>query len=207
MTFFICEATGLLGTSYPWSMRMITEGTASEAASETAWDDAIAAMFGYSTLLPYIPTTTILTGTSTSTASATFTQTTKTSTTHDSAGTSTSPSLPYHVCEILSLRTAYATRWGRGRVYFPPLATNAVASTGGTLLAAAITALADAWEAFFTGLGSTLSVQILHRRAPLSGAVAAYSTTPVNSAFVSNMFDTQRRRADKFVQTYTSVTV
>ena len=186
---------------------MLSTSTDSEATAETAWSNAIEALYTFSGLAPYLPSTTTMTETSTSTASATFKQTTKTLTTHDVAGTSSDPALPYRTCEIITFRTLYATRWGRGRWYFPGLAYNALAADGYSLLAAAQTALVDGMNAFFGALSGSLIPCIRHINAPKDGAIGAYSNTIITACDIPNTFATQRRRADKIVPTRVTVTV
>jgi hypothetical protein len=186
---------------------MVLESSGSESAVAVVFDTAARGVFTNATLAPYIPTTVEIIQTSVSTASANFKQTTKTITVSTTAGTSSSAALPYHTCEILTLRTAYATRWGRGRLYFPPLATNALAADGFSILAAAQTALKDGWDAFFTDVGSSFTVQLLHRKPTAGGARAANSVDTVTGADIPNIFSVQRRRADKLVPSRLTVTV
>jgi hypothetical protein len=207
MTYFLCRAQGLLNGSFPWSFGSVMYGTESESSSQTAWDNAVQALWTNATLAPYIPALTTLTETSTSTATPTFTQSTKTITTHNIAGTATDTALGYRTCEVVTFTSVFATKWGRGRWYLPSLAYNALSADGYSMLAAAQTAIVDGVNAFFSSLGSTLQMQILHRKAPLSGAVTAYSTSVVNGGTVPNTFATQRRRADKIVPTRSAITV
>jgi hypothetical protein len=207
MTYFLCKAGGLLAGSFPWSIGSVMYGTISEAAAQTAWDAAIVALWSNVALAPFIPTATTLTYTSSSTATPTFTQSTKTENTHAIAGTSVDPAIGYRVCEIVTFTTLFSTKWGRGRWYFPSLGYNALAAGGYSLAATAQAAMVTGVNAFFTSLGSTLQMQILHRKAPLSGAVTAYSTSVVNGGTVPNTFATQRRRADKIVPTRSAIIV
>lgn len=207
MTFFLCKAQGLLAGSFPWSFNSVMSGTVSEASAQTAWDAAIVALWTNATLAPFLPPTTTLTETSTSTATATFTQFTQTRNTHSTAGTSTSAAIGFRTCEIVTFRSQYATKWGHARWFLPSLATNALATTGYELSSAAQTAIVDGVNAFFTALGTTLAMQVFHRKAPISGYVPALSTSPVVSGDVPNTFATQRRRADKIVPTRMSITI
>lgn len=207
MAFYLAQAAGTLNGSFPWTVNAVLNSSQAEAAVETAFDSAFRGIFLDATLSPYIPTTVAISETSVSTASSVFKQTTKTTTTGATAGTSTSSALPYRTCEIITFRTALATKYGRGRWYFPPLAVNALAADGFSILDTAQTALETALNGYFTAVGSTYTHVILHRKATLDGDRAAYSTDPVIAADIPNTFATQKRRADKLVPTRVSVTV
>lgn len=205
MTFYIHKAQGVIG-AFAWSFGAISSSTATESAAETAWGAGIAAMFGTTAFLGLLPTTVEFTLTSTSTASADFKQTTKTQTTHAITGTSASPALPYQVSEVVTLRTALATKYGHGRWFLPAMATNALATGGFVLSATAVSDIVAAVNAAFAAFGSTLSIQILHRKGSLNGAATPFSVSPVNSGDVPNKFVIQKRRADKFTVTRSAIT-
>lgn len=207
MAYYLAQVSGLLNTSFPWSMNFVLSATNSESAVATLFDTAIRGVFTDTTLKTYIPTTVEITETSVSTASALFKQTTKTSHASTTAGASASISLPYQVCEIITWRTSFATKWGRGRSYFPPLAVNALAAGGFTILAAAQTALQGAWNAYFTATATTYAHVIVHKRATAGGARAAFTTDTVATADIPSTFAVQTRRADKLVPSRLSVTV
>lgn len=207
MAFYGVQASGLLGGSFAWSNNAIVSSTLSEAAVASAFDTAYRLIFTNASLAPYIPTTVNITSTSASTMSNFFKQTTKTTHTSTTAGTGTFAAVGYRHCEIITFRTAFATKWGRGRWYFPPLGTNALAAGGFTMLAAAQTALAGAITAYFTSVGSSYTHVILHRQQIDSGLRAAYSTDIVVNADVPSTFATQRRRGDKIVPSRDTITV
>lgn len=207
MAYYLAQVSGLLNTSFPWSMNFVLSATESEASVAALFNTAIRGVFTDVDLAPYIPTTVEISETSVSTASATFKQTTKTSTAATTAGTSTSVSLPYQVCEIITWRTSFATKWGRGRSYFPCLATNAIAAGGFELVAAAQTAFQHAWNGYFTAVSATYQHVILHKKATAGGARAAYTTDVVAAADIPLTFAVQTRRADKLVPSRLSVTV
>lgn len=207
MAFYLAQAAGLLSSTFPWSMNAVLSGSASEAATATAFDTAFRAIFTQASLAPYIPTTVEITQTSVSTAGATFLQTTKTTTVATTAGTGTDGALPFHTTEIITFRTANATKWGRGRWYFPPLGYNALAAGGFQILAAAQTALQDGLNAYFTSVGSTYQHVILHKKTTAGGARLAFSTDVVTKCDIPSTFAVQRRRADKIVPSRLSVTV
>jgi hypothetical protein len=204
MPNYLHKAGGTLQGGFPWSIGMVSTSSAAESAAQTTWDSGIVAMWGSAAFNAIMPAGTILTYTSTSTASAAFKQTTKTETTHNTPGTATA-GLPFQVGEVVTWRTAQATKWGRGRWYLPTIGSTALATAGFVLSA---TAVADIVAAVNAGLAiwvSSLNFQILHRKNTLSGP-AALTLTPIASGDVSNKLVIQRRRADKFVPTRSNLT-
>lgn len=207
MAFYLAQASGLLNADFPWSVNSVLQSNNSEAAVATAFNTAFRAIWTNATLAPYIPSTVTINATSVSTASAVFKQTTKTTTTASTAGTSSSAALPYFTCEIVTWRTANATKWGRGRWYLPPLATNALAANGYSILAAAQTALQDGLNAYWTSVGTSYSHVILHRKGTAGGVRAQYTTDAVVAADIPSTFAVQKRRADKLVPSRLTVTL
>lgn len=207
MAFYLAQAQGNVDGAVPWSCNAVLESAGSEATVASAFNTAFRAIFTNATLAPYIPTQVAITETSVSTASVQFKQTTKTSTSATTAGTGSSPPLPFRTCEVITFRTANATKWGRGRWYLPPLGDNALASASGEILAAAQTALVDGLNAYFTSVGATYQHVILHRKATAGGARAAFTTDLVTAADVPNLFAQQRRRGDKLIPTRMTITV
>lgn len=207
MAFYLAQAFGLLNSAFPWSMNSILSSASNEAAVAASFNTAFIAFWTQAALTTYIPTTVNMTGTSVSTASAQFKQTTKTTTLSTHAGTSASIALPYHTCANITFRTASATKYGRGRWFVPTLATNALAATGFTILAATQTALQSAMNAYAASHGATYSHVILHRKATAGGARGAFSTDPVTGCDIPSIFSVQRRRADKVVPTRITASV
>lgn len=207
MAFYLAQVSGLLNSAAPWSMNAVLSSSGSEGAVATAFDTAIRACFTNGTLAPYIPTTVEITETSVSTASPTFKQTTKTTITSTTAGTGTDAALPFGTCEIITWRTASATRWGRGRWYFPPLGFNALAASGFEILAAAQTALKDGMNAYFTSVGSSYQHVILHKKETKGGTRLADTTDVVTAADIPSTFAIQKRRGDKIVPSRMSITI
>jgi hypothetical protein len=207
MAFYLAQVSGLLNSAFPWSMNYVLSATESESAISALFNTAIRGVFTDTELTAYIPTTVEITETSVSTASATFKQTTKTSVAATTAGTSTSISLPYQICEIITWRTSFATKWGRGRSYFPPLAVNALAADGFTILAGAQSAMQHAWDGYFTAVSATYAHVLLHKKATAGGARLADTTDTVATADIPSTFAVQTRRADKLVPSRLSVTV
>lgn len=207
MAFYLAQVSGLLNVAAPWSMNAVLSSALPEGSVATAFDTAIRACFTNATLAPFIPNTVEITQTSVSTASATFKQTTKTTTVATTAGTATDAALPFGACEIITFRTASATRWGRGRWYFPPMAFNALGAGGFELTSGAVTALKDGMNAYFTSVGSSYQHVILHKKPTKGGSRAAYSTDLVTAADIPSSFAQQRRRGDKIIPVRTSITV
>jgi hypothetical protein len=106
--------------------------------------------------------------------------------------------LPFQCATVITLVTASATRHGRGRFYLPPLGVGVLDT--GRLSAAATGSLELAFTSFFDVLSTAgLSVVVRNR----SGHVS----TPVTEARVGNVIDTQRRRRNKLIETYTAIAV
>lgn len=204
MPNYLHKAGGTLEGGFPWSIGMVSTSTDGESAAQTVWDNGVVAMWGSSAFNALMPTGSILTYTSTSTASADFKQTTKTETTHSTAGTATA-GLPFQVAEVVTWRTAQATKWGRGRWYLPTIGTTGLATAGFVLSATAVADIVTAVNAGLTVWVAALNFQILHRKATLSGP-AANTLTPIASGDVSNKLVIQRRRADKYVPTRSTLT-
>jgi len=207
MAFYLLQGAGLLNAAFPWSVNAVVTSNATEATVATVFDSAFRAIWLDTGLKTYIPTTVTIEETSVSTASATFKQTTKTTTSASLAGTSASVALPFHTCEIVTFRTAYATKWGRGRWYLPPLAVNALAADGFTILAAAQTDLQHGLNDYFSAVGSTYQHVILHKKATAGGGRAAFTTDVITGADIPSTFSVQRRRADKLVPSRLTVTI
>ena len=204
MPNYLHKAGGTLQGGFPWSIGMISTSSSTESAAQTNWDAGVLAMWNLAAFNALMAAGTILTYTSTSTASASFTQTTKTTTTHNLPGTATA-GLPFQVGEVVTWRTASATKWGRGRWYLPTIGTNALATSGFVLSASSLTTITNALNAGLAVWVGTLNFQLLHRRATLAGP-AALTLTPIVAGDVSNKLVIQRRRADKFTPTRSTLT-
>lgn len=207
MAFFLLQAAGTLAGSFPWSINAFGESSSAEATVANAWDGAFRGIWLNETLAPYIPTTVTVDTTSASTASSQFKQTTKTTSSSVTAGTSTSPALPYHTCEIVTLRTALSKRSGRGRWYLPPFATNSLATDGFSITSACQDALEGALTTFFSAISPTITLGVKHLKTSEDGTTTAFTMTQLTAADVPNTFAVQRRRADKLVPTRVSVSV
>jgi hypothetical protein len=201
---YLCEAGGTLNSAYAWSFRSYATSPDSEGAVQAAWNSGIVAMFGVSAFQALVPTEVELTYTYTSTMNSNWKQTTKTQNDVSVVGSATT-SLPYHVSEVVTWRTAQATKYGHGRWFLPPLGVTALATGGFSLSAAAQTDIVSAVNAAITAWGSTLSLVILHRNGTKSGP-GPLTTDPVIGGDVPNILNTQRRRADKIVPSRVALT-
>lgn len=120
------------------------------------------------------------------------------------AGTG-SATKPYQTAVVFSLRTANPGARGRGRVYWPAIGASMDATTlrwnaaqQGTALAAFKTYMAAIGTAMATPLGFPAGRLVVWSRA----TPALYS---VNVIAAGDVFDTQRRRRDRAVESYASV--
>jgi hypothetical protein len=99
---------------------------------------------------------------------------------------------------VVSLRTAKATKAGRGRFYLPPFGEDQ--TTAGLLLATPQGQVSTAAQKMVQSLnGAGYIVGVFHRKTNTIDAVV--------SVDVSNVVGTQRRRRDKIVPTRSSHTV
>ena len=206
MTFFLHKASGVSPSAQPWSFGVVTSGAVSEAAAETTWAAAVAAMYGTAGYASYLSALFELTETSTSTASALFKQTTIHRTTHAVSGTNnTAGTMPDSSAMVITLRTATATKSSHGRLFLPGWTSDALhIDAAGTWLAAAVTEQATVFATLKASMSTGgLSFVLLTRKATLSG-LPALSTQAIVSADVSNKIATQRRRGDKAAVTRTS---
>ena len=207
MTFFLHKANGVQSSGGFWSFGLVTQGSISEAAAETAWGGAVSTFFGTTAIKALYTTGTVLNQTSTSTASSTFRQTTKTTTTQSVAGTNTGPMLPEFCSLVATLYSASATRYGHGRWYLPsPCALALVAGTSGHVDNTALTTITTGLSTLFGSLHTAgLSPVLVTRNATLTGA-AQYSTRAIVRGSMPNQLMVQHRRGDKIVPSRTAFT-
>lgn len=191
--------------NFPWSINAVSTSSGSEGAAETAWHTGFMAAWNSAGLLALIPNTTSVLGTYTSTANAAFKQTTATRTLATVAGGGAGACLPNQVCTLISFTTASATKWGRARWYFPGLSAASLA-VGGLYAGATMTALQTAFNTAFTTWAATLTFQVLHRHGTLTGP-GANTLTPITGARAASKPAIQRRRGDKAVIAYTTITL
>lgn len=111
-------------------------------------------------------------------------------------GTNANDALPPQCSIAVSLRTASATRSGRGRFYLPVFAVDKDAA--GVLDGTSQSEVAAAAQGALQSLVSAAFVPVIYHR-------STKSTTNVTSIDVGNVFDTQRRRRDKLIETRVSL--
>lgn len=104
---------------------------------------------------------------------------------------------PNQIACVMTLRTAVATRKGRGRLY---LVANGVSIGAGLFNSGAVNAVVDATATFFTGIGAAGG-------GPVVLSQTAGSTARITSVDADYVPDTQRRRSQKLSSTRHSHTV
>jgi len=114
------------------------------------------------------------------------------------AGADTGETLPPQVALAVTLRTALATRAGRGRIYLPPFAVSQMAT--GRMNATNKGTTLTAVKGMFDTLISDGHTPVLYGR-------TAHTVTPITTLALGDVFDTQRRRRDSYVESYTSTAV
>jgi hypothetical protein len=113
-------------------------------------------------------------------------------------GRGTDEPLPPQNAVVVSLRTDLPTRAGRGRFYLP--GPDVTTLSGGRLNNGARTALANAAADLIGDLNDSGAVtEVYHRVTKTGTAVVRFD--------IGDVFDTQRRRRDKLVETRTSRTL
>lgn len=115
------------------------------------------------------------------------------------AGTATDDSMPGETSPVISLRTANASKAGRGRRYLPCLTETSNAGNG-EIVSGSQTQIATAAQAMVQSLnGDAYEVQVWHR---------AFDTgDPVIAVDVANLFRVQRRRQNRVPVTRVRMTV
>lgn len=118
------------------------------------------------------------------------------------AGTNgASTPMPGQVALVVTLRTAVVTRRGRGRFFLPAMQADSVTSTG-RLNATAIAAVTISLNAFFAALqGFAVPMN------PVVYSPTARNFNDVTSYDFGDVFDTQRRRRNKLVESRTGAAI
>lgn len=115
------------------------------------------------------------------------------------AGTATDDCMAQETCPVWTLRTALASKAGRGRLYLPPLTEASNAATG-IIVSGSVTQLANAGQNCIQSLnGASMSVGVFHR--------FTNSFSPVIAIDVANLFRVQRRRQKSVNAVRTRMTV
>jgi hypothetical protein len=199
MANFSARVNGLLGGSLPWSFGFWLTAALAEGTVSTDFNNAVNTLFTTATngLENFMSSDVTVTGTAVSTLNSTMHQTTKTSASLTITGTDANASLPWNVAEVLTLRSANATKWGHGRIYLPPFAEDQV--TAHVIKAATMTSMQTVFNAFFASLtGAGISFFIFNKVQRKDGT-APYTVTAITGYDLSNKPAQQRRRVSKVV--------
>src|SRR5213592_3612709 len=192
MTHFRLIATGVLPAGDIWQTGFQVDAAGGETAASTlaSWDTAWALFWNgtgasddFKSLAKTTVTTLELSSTEVGADGKNITQAVMTVAL---AGTATDDCMPQETCPVISLRTANASKAGRGRLYLPPL-TEASNAGSGVMVTASQTKLADAAQNLIQSLnGAAMAVGVYHR----------FSNTfdQVTACDVANLFRVQRRR-------------
>ena len=182
-----------------WSFGVWTTNTGDDAAAAlTKFQTAVAAMWA-SGIDAYISDQVAYTGQKVVTVDqSTGKQIARADGVVTDAGADTGETLPPQNSLALTLRTALATRAGRGRIYLPPFAVSQVVN--GRLLSTTQGPALTACKSLFDTLISDGHTPVLYGR-------TAHTVTPITTLALGDVFDTQRRRRDSYVESYTSTAV
>lgn len=197
MTLFRLVASGTTpGETFTHTLH--ADSALSPAGAALAWGDAIQAAMtaGWAAQMPGNVVYTLASAASIDTA--TDKQLQRSEVVLNIPGTSIAEILPFQCATAVSLRTAFATRSGRGRFYLPPLAANAIA--GGRVAPASLTALKAGADALFDSLNTDAMTPVIRNR-------TLHISTGVTDGFVDDVIDTQRRRRNKLIPVRQAVVV
>lgn len=181
-----------------WSFTLHTEGTASLEAANTAWHDAVVALWTGQLDALVSPDITVTEVSTAELGLDTGMQLTRVIDDVSLPGVATGAMLPFQCAAAVSFRTQFATRWGRGRLYLPPLSADVLSA--GRLSASAQGTILAAMQAAFTALQGDGLNPVIWSRTKLT-------TYPIVSIDVGDVIDTQRRRRNKLVEERVSANV
>jgi hypothetical protein len=195
MALFRHIASGTYPGGEVWSFTLHTQGSPTIAAAEALWLSSVTAGWtGHWDAL--VSTQVSWTGTKTAQLdTVTLKQMTAMADVVVKPGLGAGEPLPPQCSNCVSTLSALATRSGRGRFYLPPLTITTMAT--GHASGATVTALVAGAKAMFDAL-------IAGGLAPVLVNSTTKVVTPITSFKVGNVIDTQRRRRDKLVETYTA---
>lgn len=174
-----------------WTFGIHTLGSVTVDAAQSAWVAAVADFWSTELAAVYCADVAIQSVVTAELSQPTGKQITRRETQVNHVGTNAAACLPFQVAPVVSLRTALATRAGRGRFYAPSPAVDQQAA--GRLITTAQTALLNSAVAMFGALTG----------AGLSGVLYSRSTTQtqeITSVDVGDVIDTQRRRRNKLIE-------
>lgn len=181
-----------------WSFSLHTTGEISLAAAQTSWSDSTGAAWTDG-LDGVMPPDVVMTEVSTAELdSSTGGQLTRVIDDVSRPGVDVGAMLPFQCAPAVSFRTAFATRWGRGRLYLPPPAASVLSA--GRLSESAQSVILTAFSALFDGLQADGLTPVIWSRTRLT-------STPIVSIDVGDVIDTQRRRRGSLVEERSSANV
>ncbi len=203
MTDYINVFKGSTG-SEEWSLTLHTQkagGTLSAAAA--AWAASAAVLWNGTgasdSIGQYCKSTTTLTVASTAELDPlTGRQLGRVETALALAGSGTGETLPPQVSVVASLRTALATRAGRGRCYLPPFTTASI--TAGRLATATRAVVAPAVQKWLQSLITATYIPCVYHR-------TAKTHDNIVTIDIGDVCDTQRRRRNKLIESRLSETL
>lgn len=120
------------------------------------------------------------------------------------SGTDAAGPIPSQNAIVVSWRTALAGRRYRGRTYLAGFAKAAMDPTAHGITAANQAVIGNAARALVNGLVADNAPLVVWSRVIGAGPAADGWVTPVNNVRVGRIFDTQRRRRNKFNEAYAS---
>lgn len=205
MSFYHCNAEGHVPSGEVFNFGIHVSGVAGDAAAVlTAWTTAVGQIFDHDAGLgnTFKSHVSDQVGVDDVTVAeldpSSGRQLTKVMAAAVHAGTNTDEPLPPQVAVAVSLRTGLATKAGRGRLYLCPLATGA--DIGGKIILAAQEAILAGVQTGLTTMGTAGFPCVIYHRGTVDG-------TLVTRIDVGDVFDTQRRRRNKLIESRLSATI
>ena len=199
MTYFRHVIKG----SYPgeaWSFTLHTTSTEALTAAQPAWKAAVQA-FWTGALDALVNTNVSVTEVSTASLDpVTGGQVSRLADDVSLPGVAATGLLPPQLTAVASLRTATATRKGRGRFYLPPYDKSFVSASTGRLNSTAVSTTVSAVNTLLQSLITSSLSPVIYSRTTHTGIL-------VTQFDVGDVYDTQRRRRDKLVEVRTSQTL
>lgn len=199
MANFSAQIHGTLGGTLPWSTALWLTAALAEGTLAVDFVAAVTSLWTTATngLQNFMSADVQVTGTAVSTLNATMHQTTKTSNSLAISGTDANASLPWNIAEVVTLRSAMATKWGHGRLFLPPFAEDQV--TAHVIKAATLTSMQTVFNAFFASLVAAGATPFIFNKNIRKDGTAPYTMTPITYYDLSNKPAQQRRRVSKVV--------
>lgn len=177
------------GEQWQWTLHTQSAGslTSAQATWESAtgaiWTGQLDALFSADIVMTEVTTASL--------DETTGGQISRLSSAVNRPGVNAGEMLPFQVSEVVSLRSALATRSGRGRFYLPPIAEGQTAA--GRLTSTTVSAIVTAVNQYFSALDTGgLDPVLLNRTTMVQ--------TPVTQFDVGDVLDTQRRRRNGLLE-------